>query len=64
VYAIPLCKNEVFYQKVSLIITILNSETNLKCRQAFPETAELADDIHLIGRFNGINSQVLNNLTN
>jgi magnesium-transporting ATPase (P-type) len=42
----------------------LDGETNLKCRQAFPETAELADDIHLIGRFNGINSQVLNNLTN
>jgi hypothetical protein len=39
-----------------LIIIIIDhnySETNLKCRQAFTETAELQDDINLLGRFNG-----------
>eukprot|EP00058_Branchiostoma_floridae_P024450 XP_002609940.1 hypothetical protein BRAFLDRAFT_85893 [Branchiostoma floridae] len=29
------------------------TETNLKCRQALVETAELGDDIHSLGQFNG-----------
>lgn len=29
-------------------------ETNLKCRQSIPETAEMADDDNQLGRFNGM----------
>ena len=29
------------------------SETNLKCRQALPETAELQDNIEQLSQFNG-----------
>jgi P-type E1-E2 ATPase len=32
----------------------LDGETNLKVRQAIPETAELGDDIEALGRFDGL----------
>ncbi|RWS20901.1 putative phospholipid-transporting ATPase IM-like protein, partial [Leptotrombidium deliense] len=31
----------------------LDGETNLKCRQAFPEMADMGDDIILLSKFNG-----------
>lgn len=31
----------------------LDGETNLKCRQALPDTAEMANDAQLLAKFNG-----------
>ena len=31
----------------------LDGETNLKCRQAIPDTAEMGNDTHLLSKFNG-----------
>lgn len=31
----------------------LDGETNLKCRQALPDTAEMANDAQMLAKFNG-----------
>ena len=37
----------------SICVIFFHSETNLKVRQALPDTAEMGDDIQEFGRFNG-----------